>query len=67
MSDDEREAHILACGELMMQALRRYHQSRDLADRAEADSWLRTMEDAIKGRSAARVAQMESNRGLADA
>lgn len=65
MTDTERERHIADCGKLMQAAMARYQQSSDLADLGDAHHWRMAMEEAIKGRSAAQVARMEQERGLA--
>lgn len=65
MTDEERERHIRSCGTLMEAAMQRWHDHGDFADRGEADRWRLLMQEAIKGRSAAQVARMERERGLA--
>lgn len=65
LTDDERERHIHSCAVLMEQAMQRWHDHGDFADRGEADRWRLLMQEAIKGRSAAQVARMERERGLA--
>jgi hypothetical protein len=65
LTDDERERHIASTGYLMLAAYQRYEESHCLGDLGEAHRWRGLMEDAIKGRSAAQVARLESARGLA--
>lgn len=65
MHDAELEAHITDCGLLMMEAMRRWAEFGNFADRGEADCWRMEMEDAIKLRSQATVARMERERGVA--
>lgn len=65
MSDAERELHIRSCGYLMEDAMRRWCETGDFGYRGEADRWRILMEQAIKSRSAAQVARMERERGLA--
>jgi hypothetical protein len=65
MSDQEREAHIKACGVLMEDAMQRYYETGDFGHRGEADRWRLLMQEAIKGRSPEQVKRMEQERGLA--
>lgn len=63
--DEENERHIRDCGWLMQCALHRWEQSGCFAARGEADRWRIEMEAAIKARSAAQVARLERDLGLA--
>lgn len=62
---DELERHVASCGYLMLLAFARYEETSDFGDLGEAHRWRLLMEDAIKSRSAATVARMERERGLA--
>ena len=64
MSDEEREAHIRFCGDLMQAAMARWAVSSCFSDRGEADHWRLAMEAAIKSRRPAYVARLEQERGL---
>ena len=55
--DEKRELHIKHCGD-MMEA--NYAQG----NREAAMAWLQAQNEAIKGRSAAQVANLEKSRGL---
>jgi len=65
LSDEERERHIKACGDLMELAMVRWYETGDFGHRGEASRWRILMEQAIKGRSAEQIRRMEEARGLA--
>lgn len=58
MTDADREAHIQECGRLMQQKM-------EAGNREAAMNWMQAMHEAIRLRSAAQVAAMEQERGLA--
>jgi hypothetical protein len=64
ITDEERELHIRAAGQLMQEAMARWEAEGNFMDRGDAAYWLRIQNEAIKGRSAAQVARMEADRGL---
>jgi hypothetical protein len=53
MTDQEREDYIKACGDRMQKAY-------EAGNREDAELWLQAQNEAIKGRSPAQVARMES-------
>lgn len=65
MSDEELEDHIQACTLLMELAYERYERDGFMADRGDADRWMRLRDEAIRSRSPAQVARLERERGLA--
>lgn len=65
LSAEEREDHIRDCTRLMEEAYERYERDGFIADRGDADYWMRLRDEAIRGRSAAQVARLEKERGLA--
>jgi hypothetical protein len=65
--DAEREAHIVACGNLMQAAYARYEAHGCFGDRGEANYWRRVQAEAIAARSPEQVVRMEAARGLANA
>lgn len=62
ITDTELEAHISACGDLMLAAYA-------AGNRQEAEQWMQAQVEAIRGRSLVQVAHMEGcyfeNRGCA--
>jgi hypothetical protein len=64
LSDEEREAHIKACGVLMEDAMRRWCETGCFSHRGEADRWKLLMEEAIRSRPPEYVAKLERERGL---
>lgn len=65
MSDDEREAAIKLAGEMVERHMDRYAESGCFSDRGNADRARLAMEALIRGRSAAQVAKLEAELGLA--
>jgi hypothetical protein len=53
MNDQEREAHIVDCGTLMLKAM-------EEGDRTGAKRWLKLQNEAVLGRSPAQVAKLEA-------
>ena len=65
LQDADLEQHIRECGQEMQAAYARYEADSEIASLGDAHYWRNAMEQAIRGRSAAQVAQMEAERGLA--
>ncbi len=60
VSDEEREQHIHDMGLLMQECYARFEASGNPVDRDEAVMWMHMQAEAIRQRSPARVAAMES-------
>lgn len=69
LSDDELQAHIDSCANLMFQAEQRYRETSCFSDKGDRDRWWRAEQEALLIRSARRVANgqvmaIERARGL---
>jgi hypothetical protein len=62
--DQQREKSITDLGLLIEGAMHRWDVAGCFHARGQADGYLRAMEALIRGRSAAKVASMELERGL---
>ena len=65
ISDEELEQHISHCTHLLELAYERYEVTGCFGDRGEADRWRIARDEAVKARSPAQVARLETQRGLA--
>ena len=64
-TDDDREQAIVRAGNAMKAAFARYEGSSNFADLGDAHRARMSMERLIRGRSAAQIARMEVERGIA--
>jgi hypothetical protein len=65
MTDTERESEIARLTQEMEAAYAIWESDGCFAARGDADRLMRQRDDLVRGRSAAQVAQMEAERGLA--
>lgn len=65
MTDTERESEIARLTQEMEAAYAIWQSDGCFAARRDADRLMRQRDDLVRGRSAERVARMESERGLA--
>ena len=65
MTDTDREAEIARLSAEMEVAYAVWQSDGCFAARGDADRLMRERDDLVRGRSAAQVAQMEAERGLA--
>ena len=65
LTDEQRELRIKEAGESMQRAYAAWEATGCFDARGKADAERRRMEELIRGRSAAAVARLEQERGLA--
>ena len=65
MTDTDREAEIARLSAEMEAAYAIWQSDGCFSARGDADRLMRQRDDLVRGRSAAQVARMESERGLA--
>ena len=65
MTDEAREAEIARLSAEMEAAYAIWQSDGCFAAKGRADALMRERDDLVRGRSAAQVAQMEAERGLA--